>query len=583
MAGRASILTPTARRWRDALLLLCAIVIAGNVYTMVQCTPLLPWCSTTQGFSDDFLTHDAGFVLTAVDRAAKNGLRVGDTVYLRDVPFLERWRLREVYKGYGGVAGERLTYVLRRGSNQLTRTITVSQTAALWPSWLDLLEFISILLALACATLLAARRPDLLEARALSIAILFVIGVNSLTGTFLPWASIEFALQTLARASFLSVPIVCLTLYASTFGRPLSAPRTWLSIFSLFLAAAIAASAATTAIAGFIGAAPVFWLFGLEELLWPAGLIGSLACAFTAARASVGRERQRIMWIALSCCPLWLYYALPVRAYVPDAVFELVIVATCLGLTYSVLSRRCVDLGYIFNRAVVFGFISAIVLAVFVTVEWALGAWFAQASRTANIVINLAVALALGLSLRFVHRSVERFVDRVLFRKRYEDETALRRFAHDAPFITSLDILLDRTTHVVTEHGDAESATVLLQNWIDTHENDPAVLSIRANHQPIHLHEYETTIAGEAAFPLISRGRLLGILVCGAKTTGEAYAPDEWESLKNLAGAVGHAIAGLTVETDGTGAQILDELQSISAKLSDLLRREDRKSMETPD
>ena len=39
------------------------------------------------------------------------------------------------------------------------------------------------------------------------------------------------------------------------------------------------------------------------------------------------------------------------------------------------------------------------------------------------------LALALGLSMRFLHHRVDSFVDSVFFRKRHDNERALRRFA----------------------------------------------------------------------------------------------------------------------------------------------------------
>ena len=49
-------------------------------------------------------------------------------------------------------------------------------------------------------------------------------------------------------------------------------------------------------------------------------------------------------------------------------------------------------------------------------------------------------------------------------------------------------------------------------------------------------------LRGEFAFPMTSRGELVGVLVCAPKRDGEAYAPDESEALLALAHGVGTAL-----------------------------------------
>lgn len=582
MNRQAHALTSTARRWRTALLVACAISIFVQLNGAVQCTPLAPWCATSLGFNE-YPVSD-GFVVTNVDRngpAELAGFRTGDAIRFSDIAFLERWRLRDVLLGYGGPAGQKLTYVLHRQDARFVRTIAARRVQATWPTWSDSIATAAAVLALLCAALLAARRPDAIEARALVLILIFIIGANGFTGTFAPSAVPELAFHAFGDLTFLSVPIVCLTIFSATIARPRSAFRLVLQRIAYAAAAAVSASYLAIFVFGYILALPVLWLYTHVAYIVAPGLLASFGCAISAATVATGSERRRTLWVCVALAPLWLFYMLAffaismplsVRVFALDAAF----VSTGALATYAILSRRCLDLGYIMNRAVAFTIVSLLVLAAFIVLEWALGSWFNAMNRSANIAFGLVLALVLGLSLRIVHRRVESSVDRILFKKRHEDETALRGFARDAPFITSLDVLLTRTSQVVEEHAEAESAFVLLPDRIDLNENDPAVLAMRASHEPLHLHEYETMFNGEAAFPMTARGRLLGILICGPKTTGEAYAPDEWESLKAVADAVAHALDGLLREDNNLQVQILAELRAISQKLTTLLGREDR-------
>jgi GAF domain-containing protein len=81
----------------------------------------------------------------------------------------------------------------------------------------------------------------------------------------------------------------------------------------------------------------------------------------------------------------------------------------------------------------------------------------------------------------------------------------------------------------------------------DVDENDPAVLSMRARRVNVHVRDCESSLPGALAFPMIVRGELIGILVCGPKIDEEIYDPDEERALASLASSVGHALDTIEV------------------------------------
>lgn len=106
------------------------------------------------------------------------------------------------------------------------------------------------------------------------------------------------------------------------------------------------------------------------------------------------------------------------------------------------------------------------------------------------------------------------------------------------------------------EHSEASSASLLLLDGaVAVDLNDPAILAMRTWHEPVELHHFKTCIAGEYAFPMLARGALLGVLVCGEKKSGEAFAPDEVDALKTLAHGTGMALEGFARnENDGVAS-----------------------------
>jgi hypothetical protein len=244
-------------------------------------------------------------------------------------------------------------------------------------------------------------------------------------------------------------------------------------------------------------------------------------------------------------------------------IVAIVIAVVPVVLAYAAVSRRLIDIGFILNRTVVFAIVSTIVIGTFILVEWAASVWLTGVTHTTSAVIGLVVALTLGLSLRYIHGHIDRIVDRVFFWKRHADEAALRGFAHESSYITDCSVLLERTVREVREHTGAESAAILLRDGSGSYvspsnrerlavsENDTAIIALRAWNRPVDLHALrETELRGEYAFPMISRGELVGALICGPKPDGELYAPDESDALLTLAHAVGVALDTMSTRTD---------------------------------
>lgn len=349
-------------------------------------------------------------------------------------------------------------------------------------------------------------------------------------------------------------------------------------------------------------------------MLWPvvnpAQLVGwfSYAAAATAivvliaivlgVGATAVHDRARTAWMLLPI-PLALALSLTMSAQANTepswANYMLVvafgnasIVAGAAAVTYALLKRRVLDFQFVVSRALVVAGVSAVVVVSFVLLEWALSTFLTRASHATGVAANAALALVLGLSMTLIHKRVDALVDFVFFYKRREDERALRDFAREAAFATCSDELLDVTVQNIRAHTDARSAAVFVEQGSEYRSvrhfgdapdavgaNDPAILALKASHAPVDPHRYATAFRGELALPMLARGRLVGVVLCGPRATGEGYAPDEVAALREVAQAVGLALDALGSERSSTEErlmhvqeQMLAELQRIAAALA---------------
>jgi hypothetical protein len=300
---------------------------------------------------------------------------------------------------------------------------------------------------------------------------------------------------------------------------------------------------------------------------YTAVLLLALGAFIGSYRTAGGPERVRMRWILATfgvgfsgLIVLLVGIAFNVSASALQY-FGLTVLLIPIGLGYTILRHRVLDIGFVINRAVVYTGVSFVVVGAFITFEWMLGHLVERGSNT-SVALQLGGALALGLSVRFIHNRVDRYVDDVFFRDRHAAEAAVRRFAREAPLITSSDDLVRKTIEVAQSkmhlsgcafYARLGDAFVPLQSTISSaaavSENDYAILEMRAWHAAVDPHARGSELAGDLAFPMMVRGELSGFLLCGEKETHEVFAPDERDAMGVLARDVGIALDSLRVRT----------------------------------
>lgn len=527
--------------------------------------------------------------------AAHAGVLTGDGIDLRRQPFDVR-----VLAVIGPPAGRPLPVLVERGGRAVPVTIVPGHAAMRWDAWLG---YLILLWMAAFAGVMAWRRAALREARLLSVMLACYVAGDALQFLTTPSAFVDIVAGACNNGGVLgAITLAALVRFASLFGRPPSPARRVVD-------GAAYAGAAVLALYGIVGATalgtaaidPVGLVYGTWASVINDGskLLAILAGAGAIA-ASRGFERQRVTWAVVSMGSLLAVSVLQDLVTLDPANDDLQIAAQTavnvaslvapIGLTYSVLSRRLLDVGFALNRAAVFSVLSVIVVGLFMAIEWAVGGWVVAHSGLTGTAVSIAIALGLGFSVRFIHARVDRVVDRVFFRKRHEQERALLRFAHQAAFVTDTRTLLGRTVSEVARHAGAGAVAVLTRNGgvfvcadrlgpaqPDVDENDPTIVTLRATGQAVDLHGRASALRGEYAFPMLSRGALVGVLACGLKRDGDAYAPDERDALTELAQCVGRQLDMLAADREADAAlpalqAQFDALRADIRELIDVLR-----------
>jgi len=596
-----------AATWRAALLSLCAVTALFTVACVLDQIGFggkAPWYGlwgSTYGPSGQpyrllVLNVDTG---GPSDRA---GVRSGDLVDMRSNTLVDR------LAQFGQpLNGRPVALSIQRGSRQLRVTVV--------PGPLTLSRFLSVYLAgdfgslwlLLFAALIAWRRAYV-PGNLLLSTVLICLAIGIVTNPIFfaaPWAW-AYELLFICNLAW-PISVALWATYASSFAQPMSRPRRlvqWICYASVAIAIAIGTTDATVGIAPFLGIVtlwfdPVAFLDVVWSVPIELAILAASACSVLAIWTSRGLDRQRASWSLVPFAGFYVVSAtvnLLSQTSAPYATLlvlfyalNIMVLITPIALTYVALNRRLIDIGFVLNRAVVFAIVSTIVVSAFVLVEWAASERIAGTNQRTSAIASMAAALALGLSLRYIHGFVDRFVDRAFFRKRHEDVAALHRFALEAAYVTERSILLERTVQVVREHTDAQDVTIFVydgsRDYVAANvrngdrapigENDPGIVSLRVWGKVVDLSSLtSSSLYGEFAFPMVSRGMLLAALVLGTKRDGEAYAPDEFEALLALAHGVATALDTLASRSNGaiesieaTQALIVEKLDSLASRV----------------
>jgi hypothetical protein len=197
----------------------------------------------------------------------------------------------------------------------------------------------------------------------------------------------------------------------------------------------------------------------------------SVASVFVRLRHADRTTRQQIKWLAYAAALLGTVVIVSIVGDILFGgfgwwIFLVVILAfLCLPLSLgvAVLRYRLYDIDIIINRTLVYGPLTATLLAVYfggvATVQVVLRALTGQESQLAVVVSTLVIA-ALFNPLR---RRVQNFIDRRFYRRKYDATRTLEEFSAKLREGTDLDTLSSELLLVVRETVQPEHASLWLR------------------------------------------------------------------------------------------------------------------------
>jgi hypothetical protein len=203
-------------------------------------------------------------------------------------------------------------------------------------------------------------------------------------------------------------------------------------------------------------------------LLLPLCMLASALSLVLRYRRSGGEEREQIKWIAFAASVVGLLYMItmvssltssevwggagtPLWLGLLQQAALVSFTAVPIAVGFAVLKYRLYDIDIVINRALVYGALTALLVAVYVgsvvLLQKAFRALSGQESQLAVVASTLLIA-AIFNPLR---RRIQAFVDRRFYRSKYDARKTLEAFSAKLRDETDLDALSDDLVGVVKE------------------------------------------------------------------------------------------------------------------------------------
>jgi hypothetical protein len=209
----------------------------------------------------------------------------------------------------------------------------------------------------------------------------------------------------------------------------------------------------------------------LVELLYftiPLLLLAGGTAAIVRFRGSRGDERQQLKWFAYAVTVmvvsfmLWFSLELAGVVAVGALVFAVPLMGIPIAVGVAILRYRLYDIDIVINRTLVYGSLTALLVATYfggvVSLQGTFRALTGQESQLAIVASTLLIA-ALFVPLR---RRVQSFIDRRFYRKKYDAARTLQDFSTRLREKTDLDSLDTELLGVVRETVQPAQASL----WI---------------------------------------------------------------------------------------------------------------------
>src|SRR5215208_728987 len=190
----------------------------------------------------------------------------------------------------------------------------------------------------------------------------------------------------------------------------------------------------------------------------------AVACAvalFVGYRRANDTEREQIKWLLYACALFLVVYAVglvgrlggtaSLGGYIWGVFFGLSVIALPAAIGIAILKYRLYDIDVVINRTLVYGPLTATLVALYFVGIVVLQRFFVVLTGQQSTLAVVASTLLIAALFNPLRRRIQAFIDRGFYRRKYDAAKTLEVFSAKLRDETDLDALSDDLVGVVRE------------------------------------------------------------------------------------------------------------------------------------
>lgn len=277
-------------------------------------------------------------------------------------------------------------------------------------------------------------------------------------------------------------------------------------------------------------------------------------------KAAAGTERQQLKWIAggglAGIGPFTLLYVVPfLLGFQPgDALKASVLSLAILPLTfaYAIVRYKLMDVDVIFKKGAAYLAASSAVLAFYFALIGLTGKLVDLIAPGSHLLVVAGAALLVAFLFAPVRSRIQTSIDRYFYRERYNYRASLMEFARTLSSEISLprlcSLILDRIRNtlgvdsvaIFLRHEGTSGLALLDSAGLREQAKELPLAEVLeldgSGSEPSPLRQRLSSLGLEYARPLVVRGRTIGLLGVGRKSSGDFLSSEDLELLSVLCG-----------------------------------------------
>jgi signal transduction histidine kinase len=270
-------------------------------------------------------------------------------------------------------------------------------------------------------------------------------------------------------------------------------------------------------------------------------------------------QKQQIKWVVFgvsaALCGLFGFLLLPAflspSLHLRPSLSNNLIINTGVNLSFlfipfsfgfAILRYRLWDIDLLINRTLVYGMLTAAIVALYALIVGSLGALF---QSEGNLLISLLTTGLIAMLFAPLRERLQRGVNRLMYGERDDPYTVLSRLGGQLESSLALETVLPNLIRTIKEAFKLPYVAIELR--IEQSEsNEEEAFETAASSGSMSP---TSGTKGYQKLPLTYQGELLGRLILAPRTPGENFSPADWRLLTDLARQAGAALYAVRLTT----------------------------------